>query len=57
MRYGDFGSGFFRDNLSSFISLLVLLPISLFINWRLASLLIILCAVFRGAYCLDRAQN
>ena len=28
--------GFFRDHLSSFISLLVLLPISLFINWRLA---------------------
>ena len=28
--------GFFRDHLSSFVSLLVLLPISLFINWRLA---------------------
>src|SRR5262249_19589187 len=38
--------GFFRDNLSSLISLLVLLPISLFINWRLALLLIILCIVF-----------
>ncbi len=38
--------GFFRDNLSSFISLLVLLPISLFINWRLALLLIVLCVVF-----------
>jgi ATP-binding cassette, subfamily B, beta-glucan exporter len=38
--------GFFRDNLSSLISLLVLLPISLFVNWRLASLLIILCVVF-----------
>jgi ATP-binding cassette, subfamily B, beta-glucan exporter len=38
--------GFFRDNLSSLISLLVLLPISLFINWRLALLLIILCVVF-----------
>jgi ATP-binding cassette subfamily B protein len=38
--------GFFRDNLSSFISLLVLLPISLLINWRLASLLIVLCIVF-----------
>jgi ATP-binding cassette subfamily B protein len=38
--------GFFRDNLSSFISLLVLLPISLLINWRLASLLIALCIVF-----------
>lgn len=38
--------GFFRDNLSSLISLLVLLPVSLFINWRLASLLIVLCVVF-----------
>ncbi len=40
--------GFFRDHLSSFISLVVLLPISLFINWRLASLLIALCVVFAG---------
>ena len=40
--------GFFRDHLSSFVSLLVLLPISLFINWRLASLLIVLCVVFAG---------
>jgi len=38
--------GFFRDHLSSFISLLVLLPISLFINWRLGLLLFVLCAVF-----------
>jgi len=38
--------GFFRDHLSSFVSLLVLLPISLFINWRLASLLIALCVIF-----------
>jgi len=38
--------GFFRDNLSSLISLLVLLPISLFVNWRLALLLIVLCIVF-----------
>jgi glucan exporter ATP-binding protein len=38
--------GFFRDNLSSLISLLVLLPISLFVNWRLALLLIGLCVVF-----------
>jgi ATP-binding cassette, subfamily B, beta-glucan exporter len=38
--------GLFRDHLASFISLLVLLPISLFINWRLASLLIALCVVF-----------
>jgi ATP-binding cassette, subfamily B, beta-glucan exporter len=38
--------GFFRDNLASLISLLVLLPISLFVNWQLALLLIILCVVF-----------
>jgi glucan exporter ATP-binding protein len=37
--------GFLRDHLSSFVSLLVLLPMSLFINWRLASLLIALCVV------------
>ena len=36
----------FCDNLASLISLLILLPVSLFLNWRLASLLIILCVVF-----------
>ena len=48
--------GFFRDNLSSLISLLVLLPISLFINWRLALLLIVLCVVSRRSPA-DRAQD
>ena len=38
--------GFFRDHFSSFVSLLVLLPFSLYVNWRLASLLIGLCVVF-----------
>jgi ATP-binding cassette, subfamily B, beta-glucan exporter len=38
--------GFFRDHLAGFVSLLVLLPLSLFMNWRLASLLIVLCVVF-----------
>ena len=38
--------GFFRDHLAGFVSLLVLMPLSLFMNWRLASLLIVLCAVF-----------
>ncbi len=38
--------GFFREHLASFISLLVLLPISLFINWQLATLLMVLCVVF-----------
>jgi len=38
--------GFFRDNLSSLISLFVLLPLSLFVNWRLALILIFLCIIF-----------
>ena len=40
--------GFFREHLAAFVSLLVLLPLSLFLNWRLALLLIILCVVFAG---------
>ena len=38
--------GFFREHMSAFISLLVLLPLSLFLNWRLALLLVVLCAGF-----------
>ena len=38
--------GFFREHLASFMSLVVLLPLSLYINWRLAMLLIVLCVVF-----------
>lgn len=38
--------GFFRDNFASFMGLLVLVPTALYINWKLALLLIILCAVF-----------
>ncbi len=37
---------FFRDHLVGFVSLIILLPLSLFLNWRLASLLIVLCLVF-----------
>ena len=37
---------FFRENFAAFVSLLVLLPLSLFLNWRLALLLIVLCVVF-----------
>jgi ATP-binding cassette subfamily B protein len=40
--------GFFREHLAAFVSLLVLLPMSLFLNWRLALLLIGLCVVFAG---------
>jgi glucan exporter ATP-binding protein len=38
--------GFFRDHLAAFVSLLVLVPLALFINWRLAILLIVLCVLF-----------
>ncbi len=38
--------GFFRDHLMTFISALVLLPLTLFLNWRLGLLLIALVVVF-----------
>ena len=37
---------FFREHLAAFVALMVLLPLSLIINWRLALLLIALCGVF-----------
>jgi ATP-binding cassette subfamily B protein len=37
---------FFRDQLSTFISVLVLLPLTLLMNWRLALVLIVLVVVF-----------
>src|SRR5262249_10039194 len=38
--------GFFREHLAAFVSLLILVPLSLVINWRLAILLIVLCVLF-----------
>jgi ATP-binding cassette subfamily B protein len=38
--------GFFREHFASIVSLLVLLPLSIYINWRLAILLGVLCIVF-----------
>ncbi len=37
---------FFRDHFSGFVSFFVLLPLSLFMNWRLALMLIVLCLIF-----------
>jgi ATP-binding cassette subfamily B protein len=37
---------FFREHFAGFVSLVVLLPMTLFINWRYGLLLIALCAVF-----------
>ncbi|MFL9503198.1 glucan ABC transporter ATP-binding protein/ permease [Rhodopseudomonas palustris] len=38
--------GFFREHFAAILSLIVLLPLSLYINWRLAILLFVLCIVF-----------
>jgi len=38
--------GFFRDHLVTFISAIVLLPLTLLLNWRLGLLLIVLVVVF-----------
>jgi ATP-binding cassette, subfamily B, beta-glucan exporter len=38
--------GFFRDHCAAIVSLIVLLPLTLFINWRLALLLVALVVVF-----------
>ena len=37
---------FFREHFASFVSLVVLLPMTLFINWRYGLLLIVLCGMF-----------
>ncbi len=37
---------FFRDHLAATVALIVLVPVALYINWRLALVLIILCIVF-----------
>ncbi len=37
---------FFRDHFAAFVSLLILLPLSMYLNWRLALLLIVLCVMF-----------
>src|SRR6201989_1411932 len=38
--------GFFREHFAAIMSLVVLLPLSLYINWRLAILLFVLCVIF-----------
>jgi ATP-binding cassette, subfamily B, beta-glucan exporter len=39
---------FFREHLAGFVSVFVLLPVTLLLNWRLALPLIALCVVFLG---------
>jgi ATP-binding cassette subfamily B protein len=38
--------GFFREHFAAILSVIVLLPLSLYLNWRLAILLFVLCIVF-----------
>src|SRR5688572_29355229 len=38
--------GFFREHFAAIMSLVVLLPLSLYINWRMAILLFLLCVIF-----------
>src|SRR5262245_8831385 len=40
---------FFRENLATFVALFVMLPLSLFLNWRLGGLLILLILFFAAA--------
>jgi ATP-binding cassette subfamily B protein len=39
---------FFKENLATYIAVVVLLPVSAFINWRLSLILVALVAVFAG---------
>jgi ATP-binding cassette subfamily B protein len=39
---------FFRDHFSAFVSLVVLLPVAVYMNWRLGLLLVALLVVFAG---------
>jgi ATP-binding cassette subfamily B protein len=43
---------FFREHFASFASLIVLMPLTLFINWRYGLLLIVLCCVFAALIAL-----
>jgi ATP-binding cassette subfamily B protein len=50
---------FFREHFVSFVSLLVLLPATLFLNWRYGLLLIALCCVFATliAFIISRSEK
>lgn len=37
---------FFREHLAAFVSLVILVPFALYLNWRLALVLIVLCILF-----------
>jgi ATP-binding cassette subfamily B protein len=51
--------GFFREHVITFVSLIVLLPLTMLMNWRLGLLLVILVAVFAvvAAFVIRRTQD
>jgi ATP-binding cassette subfamily B protein len=50
---------FFRDNLAALVSLIVLIPVALYVNWHLAWVLIVLCVIFAllTHFILNRTQT
>jgi ATP-binding cassette, subfamily B, beta-glucan exporter len=50
---------FFRDHFTSFVSLFILMPLTLFLNWRYALMLMLLCGVFAAliAFVLRRTEK
>lgn len=51
--------GFFRDHLSAIVALFILLPLTVFLNWRLGLLLVLLVLVFTvlTAFVLRRTER
>lgn len=51
--------GFFRDHCAAIVSLTVLLPLTLFLNWQLGSILVVLVLVFTAltTYVLRRTET
>src|SRR5262245_964646 len=50
---------FFREHFTSFVSLFILMPLTLFLNWRFGLLLMLLCAIFACliAFVLRRTEK
>ncbi len=50
---------FFRENCASFVALFILLPLSLFVNWRLACLLMVMVIIFGAmtAFVMRRTEG
>jgi ATP-binding cassette subfamily B protein len=42
----SFWLGFFREHMAALVSLVILVPLSLWLNWRLGILLLVLCTLF-----------